>query len=57
MSSKKPVLGVALDRDPSGRLARISPPDPHKQMKLGKRELPQLPSVPPSRMRKTVVPR
>jgi hypothetical protein len=58
MASKKPVLGLALDRTEDGRLARITVPDPRKTnfgSRLSQRLLPQVPHVatPSTRMRHT----
>jgi len=54
---KKPSLAIELDD--LGRPARPTVPDPRKTSprRLGQRLLPQVPSVPPSKIRHTAVSR
>jgi hypothetical protein len=57
--ARKPVLGLALDRTEDGRLARLAVPNPTQlgSNRLGRRDLPQIPSAPPARMRHPVIPK
>lgn len=49
-------LGPAVERTPDGRPERMIP-EPAKQVRLGRKPLPQVPSVAPSRLRHTAKPK
>jgi len=54
--ANKPILGPADDRLPDGRPARPIV-DPAKRTPLGRKPLPQVPSVAPTRLRHTAQPK
>jgi hypothetical protein len=57
MATKKNQLGTTSPRQPDGRPSLVAP-DPKKlrSNQLGRRALPQVPSVAPSKIRHTALP-
>jgi hypothetical protein len=59
MATRNRKKGLAIELDELGRPARPTVPDPRKTSprQLGQKLLPQVPSVPPSKIRHTAVSR